>query len=342
MIWFLEIISLCLAAYLCILCTKSDVHEGIIYNKILIIFAFAAIVIDSVYYGFLARDLFFAFLPNCIIVTVTSLYLFYSHSFAGGDCKMTIVLTLLYPARCYWALGCSSMTLIFSIGFALVAGYLYLLSSSIKAIATKKVQFSLKYAKNFLFNFLKSYASAMVYITFMNCLFILGDQFGIHLNVWVSRFICILVAWCVGRCTIFKKWFLLIPTIVGVVLISIITHIIPVSLNPENYILVLILLLCQMTIKTTIYENIYVDQLQKGMILTTFSSILMQSSITKGLPGISTEDLKSRLTNSEIESIKLWARATHTKELTVVKKIPFAIFISIGFLIYFLLWGILA
>ena len=56
----------------------------------------------------------------------------------------------------------------------------------------------------------------------------------------------------------------------------------------------------------------------------------------------STEDLKSRLTSEEIESIKIWAKATRTQELTIVKKIPFAVFIAIGFVSYFVLWGILS
>ena len=77
------------------------------------------------------------------------------------------------------------------------------------------------------------------------------------------------------------------------------------------------------------------------MILSTISSVLMQTSITPGLPGVSTEDLRSRLTTEEIASIKIWAKATHTESLTIVKKIPFAIFISIGFVSYFILWSIL-
>jgi preflagellin peptidase FlaK len=69
--------------------------------------------------------------------------------------------------------------------------------------------------------------------------------------------------------------------------------------------------------------------------------MIMQTSITKGLPGVSTEDLKSRLSSDEIESIKIWAKATHTKKLTIVKKIPFAIFISIGMCLYGAIWGLL-
>ena len=123
-------------------------------------------------------------------------------------------------------------------------------------------------------------------------------------------------------------------------MISVLGDVIPLSVHFENYILVFILLFCQLIIKTTIYETVSIDQLKKGMILSSFSSILMQSSITKGLPGISTEDLKSRLSDDEIASIKRWAKATHMNKLTIVRKIPIAIFIAIGFAVYFLLWSI--
>ena len=341
MMYFIEIASLCLAACLCVLCTRSDMREGIIYNKDLVIFLALAVGIDIAYYGFFAQDLLFDFLPNLLVVAVVSLYLFYSHSFAGGDCKITIVLALLYPARYYLVYGRSAITLIFAIGFAIFAGYIYLLVSSIRAIITKKVKITYEYTRSFLLNFLKSYLSAMVYIALMNCMLVLCDRWGVIINVWVSRCICLVVAWCVGRFPVFKKKICLLPVIAAVVVISVFIKRAPISLNPENYLIVLVLLLCQMTIRTTIYEIIRVDMLREGTILSTLSSALMQASITKGLPGVSTEDLKSRLTFEEIESIKIWAKATRTEELTVVKKIPFAIFISIGFLSYFVLRSIL-
>jgi hypothetical protein len=342
MICLLEFISLFLSACLCVVCTKSDTTEGIIHNKILLAFAVAAIALDCAYYGLFAADILYDFLPNLLVVAIFSLYLFYSHIFAGGDCKMIIVLALLYPARCYIVYRESVLTLFLAIGFAILAGYIYLLVTSIKAIVTKRVSFTWEYAKSYLLNFLKSYLSAMVYIILINCILILFDRFGFAINPWISRCICMVVAWSVGRYPVFKKLYLLLPAFSISVVFSLITRTMPVSLNPENYALVLILMLCQMTIKTTIYEKVRVEQLQKGMILTTLSSVLMQSSITRGLPGISTEDLKSRLALDEIESIKIWAKATHTEELSVVKKIPFAVFISFGFVCYFVIWGVLS
>lgn len=340
MMYFLEITGLCLGACMCILCSNSDMREGIIYNKIIVVFLACAVVIDSAYYGFFVQDLLLNFILNMLVVMIVSLYLFFSHSFAGGDCKMTIVLAMLYPARCYLSYGSSSITLVFAIAFAIFAGYIFLLVRAVYAIITKKVKITYAYIKSSILNFAKSFISAMAYIALFNCMLMIFDRCGIDANVWLSRCFCLLIAWCVGRFSALKRNVIFLPVIALVVAISIILKTTPISVNPENYILVVVLLLCQMTIKSTLYEKKPVDQLKKGMILSTLSSVLMQSSITKGLPGVSTEDLKSRLSSEEIDSIVIWAKATHTEELTVVKKIPFGIFISIGFLSYFVIWSI--
>jgi len=337
----LEIISLCLVLVLCCICTTSDFRSGLIYNKVLVVFFVIAVIFDAVYYGIVFNGLFIDFAANVVAVTVVSLFLFFSHSFAGGDCKMLIVLALLYPAGCYLAVNDSRITLIAALAFAIFAGYCYLLCHSVWSIINKKSCVTLDYVKSFLLNFLKSYLAAMLYISFINSIFIVLYDYGITINVWITRLLCILIALCVGRHQVLKNRKFLLPVVIAVVIISVATKSIPISVNWENYILLLVLLLCQMTIRTTIYEEVAVADLKTGMILATFSSLLMQSSITKGLPGVSTEDLKSRLTNEEIESIRIWAKATRTTSLTIVKKIPFAVFISVGFLAYGILWSLI-
>lgn len=336
-----ETINMLLIVFLCVLCSKSDLSVNLIKNKTLAVFSIAAVVTDAVYYGYFARDLLVEFLINVAIVSAVSLFLFYSHSFAGGDCKLTIVLALLYPAGFYVVYNGKNITLIFAVAFAVLAGFLCLLGNSVFAIITKKVTITFKSAANYFLNFVKSYLVAVIYVTLANLLFTVLGKFGIELNVWISVAFCMALAWCIGRFPQFKNKIALICTGVAVIVLSIILKVFPVSLNPGNYALVLILLFCQIAIRSTIYETIPVTQLKKGMILSAMSSLLMQSSITKGLPSVSTEDLKSRLTESEIESVIIWARATHTDTLTIVKKIPFAIFISLGFLGYYILWCIL-
>ena len=77
------------------------------------------------------------------------------------------------------------------------------------------------------------------------------------------------------------------------------------------------------------------------MILSAFSSMMMQSSKITGLPGISTEDLRNRLTEEEAESVRRWGKsAKGVSEVSIVKKIPFAIFLAMGYACYFVIWRI--
>lgn len=254
---------------------------------------------------------------------------------------MTIVLTILYPARLYLVYGTTNATLIFAVGFGIFVGYCYLVGNSLWAIITKKTKVTFQYITSSLWVFAKSYITATLYIFILNAIHIVLSMYSIELNVWIARILCMAIAWCVGKYPFFRKKIPLLIVVILVIVSSIILRAFPFSLNPENYILVLVLLFCQMAVKTIIYECVEVKNLKKGMILSSMSSIMMQNSITPGLPNISTEDLRSRLTESEVDSIKIWAKATKTESLTIVKKIPFAIFISIGFISYLILWGIL-
>ena len=133
----LEIISLCLVFILCVICTMSDLRTGLIYNKVLVVFFAIAVILDVIYYGIIRDGLVVDFTANVVVLTVASLFLFFSHSFAGGDCKMLIVLALLYPAGCYLVMNDSRITLIATLAFAIFAGYCYLLCNSVWSIITK-------------------------------------------------------------------------------------------------------------------------------------------------------------------------------------------------------------
>ncbi len=54
-------------------------------------------------------------------------------------------------------------------------------------------------------------------------------------------------------------------------------------------------------------------------------------SRVQGLPTDSTEDLRSRLTPEQAESIRRWEKSKFGKPyIVIVRKIPFAVFIGIG------------
>ena len=337
----IEIVYLCLIAGLCFVCTKSDISEGLIRNKVLLLFFALSLPLNIYYYGIYAPELRVEFILNLVIMCAISLYLFFSHIFAGGDSKMLIVLAFLYPAGCYVAYAGNTFTLFFAICFAILAGFIYLLANSIYSIVSRKVEFTFDYVKDYIKSFLKTYIAAVSFIAAFNCVVFGVSSFGISVNAWIVRLLGLTIALMVGRFKVLRKPIVVICVIIITAIVSLIFGFTPISLNPENYALVFVLVICQMTIKTTIYETITISELKKGMILSTFSSLMFQMSITKGLPPVSKENLNDRLTEEQVASVQKWAKATRTQSITIVKKIPFAVFITIGFAVYFVVWRIL-
>lgn len=97
----IEILLLIALAAVGVIASITDIREGRIYNKLLLKFLVVAFVLDAIYYGYFARDLFYLFILNFGIIALISLVLFYTHSFAGGDCKLVLVMSMLYPANYY-------------------------------------------------------------------------------------------------------------------------------------------------------------------------------------------------------------------------------------------------
>lgn len=321
----------------------SDIKRGIIPNKLIAIFAVIGLGIDVIYYGILAKDVLVLFVVNVLVVSFVGIVLYYTRSLAGGDCKLIPVLALLYPAGMYLTYRNSAVTLFLTICFAIFFGYLYLLISSAWKLITGDNKVDKNYIKTYLVGYFKSYLMAFAYVTLVNLLFTIVDRYFLAVNSWGVWIVCIVVAWSCGRIGCMKSRAIIIALILTDTTLSIVLKLLPFLLNPRTYLFTAILVLCQMTIRTNVYETIPTLRIKKGMILSTFSSMTMQNSRVKGLPKISTEDLSSRLTEEEAESIKRWRKsAKGLKEISIVKKIPFAVFIAMGFLAYFLIWSVVA
>ena len=336
---YMEAAMLLLLLALGIISSISDIKFGVIYNRVLLPFAVVGVILCGIYYIWFAKEYFFSFLINTGIVSFISLLLFFIHSFAGGDSKLLIVLSLLYPARCYLVYHDSRLTLLSAICFALLFSYVYLLICTIVNISRGRIRISKTYVKNNALHFLGTYIRILPYILLLNLVFRVISLKLIQVNSFVILFSCFALAFLVGKYDVLKKWYLVVPVLAIDVALSIYLKVIPISINPLNYLFVLIIMLLQMTMKTGIYEVICTSNVQEGMILSTESSLLMQKSRVRNLPAVSKEDLRNRLTATEAEAVKRWENSsTGLSEIKIVKKIPFAVFILLGYVIYFVLW----
>lgn len=228
--------------------------------------------------------------------------------------------------------------------FAFGMGFIYLLAESLILFIRKKVKVSPKEAIHAVLKQMIQYLKTIIYITALNYLYLYfvaqyyNAPFPLHIVL------CLLFVWITGRFKIFKSKILITAFAVFDIGAFIITRYLTVSTNLYTYLIVAIFIIIRFLTEKFNYETIKTESVKKGMVLSRVSSLAMQNSRVIGLPTVSNETLSSRLTESEADSIKRWAYSKNGQEnIVIVKKIPFAIFISLGLLVYtiigrFILW----
>ena len=334
-----EIILLALLLALGVFASITDIRDGLIYNKMIVAFLAAALLADIAYYGFFAGEQLSVFLINTGIFAALLLCLYYARCFAGGDLKLGMVLALLYPAGMYVTYANAQITLFFALAFSIFFGYLYLLGFSAIQIVRGTSKVNGDYIKQYLKRYIRSYITAFVYIVAINLILAIISQNLISIPAWIAWVLCFAVAWISRRVTIMRNRWVLGAVILLDIALSIVLRAVPISLNPGTYAFTAVLILCQMTVSSCLYQEVPTDQVQAGMILSTYSSLRMRGSRVSNLPGVSREDLRDRLTPEQAESVRRWAGSAHGQPtVTIMRKIPFAIFLLLGFAAYLLLW----
>ena len=83
------------------------------------------------------------------------------------------------------------------------------------------------------------------------------------------------------------------------------------------------------------YQTVNVSDVAPGMIPSAEMVIGFQKSRVKGLPACITEDLRARLSPEEVDAIRRWEHSKFgSSQIVIVRKVPFAIFIYLGFLLF--------
>ena len=318
----------------------SDIKYGIITNKSLVrFFALGSLVVFP-YYILLAPDMFWLYTGNVVSVTVLSLLLFYTESFAGGDCKLAIVLGFLYPSACYLVYRNFTVTLFAAQGLSFFLGYCWLILCVVRDLFCGRISLCKREIVSGFKLFLIRYLIVMVHLGILNLVLTGLMRVGFSVNpqfVWLIGF-CI--AWLTGRAECLRNRKLLVIEGLIILIVSLFTKVVPFSFSTGYLAFVLILLLIQTVSKPGFYTQIPVSALKSGMILSMEASMQFQGSKFKDLPGVSNEQLNSRLSELEVCSVQRWGKSRNVKYISIGRKIPFAIFVFFGYLLYFTIWGV--
>ena len=337
----IEIFMLILLLGFCIYTSVSDIRFGIISNKSISIFLSCTAVLDIIYYTFFTPVLFSFFLINMSIIIVISAVLYLAHTWAGGDCKLLVAICAMYPAGFYLPFSDNRATLYYCVCFAFMFGLLYLIIDSAMFLVSGKSKINLNTIKASVVVFAKNYSVAIIYTTAIQLIYIGFLVKYLNLSPLILTAVYTYIAFCTIKYELFKSRILLVATLLFDCAMAVIYRVVPIDTNIISYISIFLLIITRAIISSHNYRKIFTTDVQKGMILSTMSTMAFFQSAMKGLPSLSTEDLRSRLTDEEAKNVRKWGISTDNSTVFIVRKIPFAIFISLGICCYFILWRIM-
>lgn len=329
----LKVLILCI---LSIYASFTDIKLGIIKNEAVLSAIIIGLILDMV--GWAAFDSLYikSQLTNIASIALVSILLYALHIWAGGDCKFMIAIATLAPYELYISIYSSRNSLILILAFTFILSYLYLIIDSINlAIKKKKAISKEKFISN-LKTLLGRWICCISYI-------FLIDQIAMQIFPSILNKLQFLV-WIINICVIFivsglhflqNKFCVSTIFILGFVVKIMLKQPIISKFMLINYALVILFIMLRLLLDEYNQEIIETSKVKKGMILSATTTVLFLNSKVKGLPAPSTEDLRSRLTEDEAASVRRWEKSKYgCPTIQIVRKIPFAIFITFGTIIY--------
>ncbi|MBO5477767.1 MAG: prepilin peptidase [Clostridia bacterium] len=333
-----------IAIILCIISSVTDIKSKKIYNKVILTILTISTIINIVFW-YEIKETFTSMILNSIISLIVSFIFFYYKIWAAGDAKLFFAISYIIPLKLYevdsrnYFPSVYILILIFSITYISI-----MIESICCAIKDKnnkkesKIKLNICKLHTNISKFILEYCHTFFVILLLNN--IINRYFPNFAFFNQPLIVIINLILGIQMNTLKDKD----KRLVLFLILNIIFYIINgVGFFNVNFIFILSVVLITMTKNFSEkynYEEIKVEDIKEGMILSLESSMLLQTSRIKNLPGISTEDTKSRLNFENVESIKRWKKSKKGKDtLIIVKFLPFAPFMSAG-VIFFIIFKI--
>ena len=325
----------------CIYSMISDIKTGKIKNLILLIMGGITLSAALIKLIFFDRDDLFLYLENAGILLLIGLAGYAFKLWAGGDCKVLALIAVSYPTLFYFDYNQLRLTLWLIPVAAFIISFIYLLAESVISVIGRKNRIDGKQMLTTLRRYFLLYIKAFVFITAWNQIFayFVYPYLQIHPAIYFS--ISILLVFVISKIKVLGNVWVLIGVAAFDVAMMIISHNFTIITYWKNYLLVFLFMILKSFMSLYNYKIIPTEEVTEGMVLSGTDTLFMQKSRVKGLPALSDETLRSRITAEEADSVKRWGKSKYGKsEISIVRKIPFAAFLSIGTVVY-LLVGVL-
>ena len=262
---------------------------------------------------------------NVLFAFMTSIIFYLTDIWAPGDCKLYIVISIIFPVHAYVIRKGNIFPALDFVIYAFALGYIFLCAMTFTrktgTIMNLNSKFTLKHS-------LPVLANAGI----ISCINIILNA-CIPEFFYANQILCILSS-VAFICLIPKKADKIRKIIGFICLIYILIQnvLLHTWLNTcLNLIMSLVIAYTTEIITDSAgvntYREISADDVKPGMILSFASLLAMQKCIDPELPAITTENRRSRISKRQAEAVKTWCRNARSN-VVIVEMMPFAPFIA--------------
>ena len=308
-------------------CSFTDFREGIVPNKAIATGFLIGIIAHGVLLIFGAAEYYPSWLLNMVIADVIAFCMFLGKIWAAGDAKLFMLLFFWIPPRLF-----DSGTLAHSVVpfiFIFVPSLLWMIVDSVVRLVRKEERkhqsFSLK---SFFGGFISIVIETTAFYSMWFCLF---PDF-INQQALLVAALMLVYAYICGSLTIMKKWYIVALHALILIILWIAQKWTLYLPSWKNYLIIISAIVLRRFCSMYNYQLIPTATAKKGMIPAMETIILFRQSRVHSLPTDPSEELTARISEEEAAAIRRWENsATGKQSIWIVRKVPFAIMILIGF-----------
>lgn len=313
-------------------CAVQDIRRGIVPNRLIAVGMIAACVLQAISLAIFGRDSALWWLVNMLISDVLALCIYAAGLWAAGDAKLFMLMYLCVPAGLIepYTFSCAVMPYC----FIFVPAFFWIIVDSMFQALRGAERFD---SGRFSLQDLKGYLALMVEIAAWQALF-----YAVFPGFWeenaffAAAFMMVLAYACSGK-AFFQKGIVITLHALGLCVMAAMGLWRFVSAPWWMYWITVFSLLIGRWAAGYNYRRIRTGEVCEGMILSAGTILSFRVSSVKDLPQDAREDMKAKLTWAQAQSVRRWEKSKHGRDTVVIlRKLPFAILISAGFLCWML------
>lgn len=308
----------------------SDIRKSIVPNKILILASSIGIVLHILYFAIGTGDYYPTWLLNMIIADALSVLMYLNKMWAAGDSKLFVVMYFLFPPRLLDANTFEHSIVPYILIF--VPAIIWIIIDTIyRYIKHEKHYFKKVATKDLIKNILYIYIEATAFYRLFAMLWLSFIQ---NNELFCSAIILVYAVIC-SNCAVFRKWYAVCVHGIIIIISWIINNTAFSLPDAKTALIILGVIGFQEIISVFNYQCIPTNSVRKGMIIASRTAITFQKSKVHDLPVTLDESLASKITEEQAAAVKRWEKSVSGEhEIWIVRKVPFAIIIFLGFFIW--------